>query len=222
MASTQDTISVHHAPAPTDLRVRRLLLAAAAVAIVSSACDRRREPAPRGTVPAVTWRALEPSSLPADQQARITLATDARNDMFGRLMSALGQAMATEGTAGAIDVCRERAPQIAQEVGAAHGVRIGRTSERLRNPDNRAPAWAQAFLSERPEAPVYALADDGTLGAVLPIRIMTLCLACHGAPASIAPAVRDALAMHYPDDAATGYAEGDLRGWFWVEVPAGG
>lgn len=191
-------------------------------AILAAGCGESADPTSGSASAAVSWRALEPSSLPADQQARITLATDARNDMFGRLMSALGQAMATEGTAGAIDVCRQRAPQIAQEVGAAHGVRIGRTSERLRNPDNRAPAWAQAFLSERPEAPVYALADDGTLGAVLPIRIMTLCLACHGAPASIAPAVRDALAMHYPDDAATGYAEGDLRGWFWVEVPAGG
>jgi len=31
--------------------------------------------------------------------------------------------------------------------------------------------------------------------------------------------VREQLSTHYPDDAATGYQAGDLRGWFWVEVP---
>ena len=43
------------------------------------------------------------------------------------------------------------------------------------------------------------------------------CLACHGA--QVAPAVRTAIAAHYPDDAATGFAVGDLRGGLWVEVP---
>jgi hypothetical protein len=31
--------------------------------------------------------------------------------------------------------------------------------------------------------------------------------------------VRQALLQRYPEDRAIGYAEGDLRGWFWVEVP---
>ena len=33
--------------------------------------------------------------------------------------------------------------------------------------------------------------------------------------------VREALATHYPADQATGFQTGDLRGWFWVTVPAG-
>ncbi|MEM1451902.1 MAG: hypothetical protein AAF726_11860 [Planctomycetota bacterium] len=32
--------------------------------------------------------------------------------------------------------------------------------------------------------------------------------------------VGKALARAYPDDLATGYTEGDVRGWFWVEVPS--
>ncbi|MDT4883752.1 hypothetical protein FQZ97_1198250 [compost metagenome] len=44
------------------------------------------------------------------------------------------------------------------------------------------------------------------------------CLACHGT--QMAPQVRAAIAAHYPDDAATGFAVGDLRGGLWVEVPA--
>ena len=31
----------------------------------------------------------------------------------------------------------------------------------------------------------------------------------------------DALAALYPDDEATGFAEGDLRGWFWTVTEAG-
>jgi len=27
------------------------------------------------------------------------------------------------------------------------------------------------------------------------------------------------LAAKYPMDQATGFKEGDLRGWFWIEVP---
>jgi len=46
------------------------------------------------------------------------------------------------------------------------------------------------------------------------------CVVCHGDPAQIPDAVLAALAARYPDDRATGFAEGDLRGWFWVEVPA--
>ena len=29
-----------------------------------------------------------------------------------------------------------------------------------------------------------------------------------------------AIAEQYPDDRAVGYGEGQLRGWFWVDVPA--
>ena len=34
--------------------------------------------------------------------------------------------------------------------------------------------------------------------------------------------VKEALAASYPADRATGFREGDLRGWFWIEVPAAG
>jgi hypothetical protein len=33
------------------------------------------------------------------------------------------------------------------------------------------------------------------------------------------PSVLQALAERYPADRAVGYAEGDLRGFFWAEVP---
>ena len=43
------------------------------------------------------------------------------------------------------------------------------------------------------------------------------CLACHGQ--DVAAPVREAILARYPDDRATGFAVGDLRGALWVEVP---
>ena len=44
---------------------------------------------------------------------------------------------------------------------------------------------------------------------------------CHGPREEISEEVIAKLDEYYPEDAATGFAEGDLRGWIWVEAPAG-
>ena len=44
---------------------------------------------------------------------------------------------------------------------------------------------------------------------------LPLCLTCHGA--ALSPDVEAALAESYPEDHATGYSAGDLRGAFVVE-----
>ena len=106
------------------------------------------------------------------------------------------------------------------QVGRSEGLRVGRTSDRLRNPANTGPEWAQPLLATRPAEATFALGPKGELGAILPIRLQASCLACHGESAKLAPGVVDALRKAYPKDQATGYHEGDLRGWFWVEVPA--
>ena len=51
-----------------------------------------------------------------------------------------------------------------------------------------------------------------------PIITAPMCLACHGSELSVE--VKDALAAQYPADQASGYAAGDLRGIFWVTLPA--
>ena len=54
-----------------------------------------------------------------------------------------------------------------------------------------------------------------------PLTIQPVCLACHGDPATMNPLVLDALETAYPDDHATGYEVGDLRGLVRVTVSAG-
>ncbi len=189
---------------------------------------RRERAAKQGT--SDTWSA-SPGALSDSQEAQRIRAEAARDEMFSRLLTALVEAMeqpAMEqpdadgqpaGPAAAIGVCKVEAPKIAKAVSKEQGVMIGRTSDRLRNPGNVAPSWAKSVLAERPEQEQVLVHPDGSLGVVLPIRIAPTCLACHGPSDSIEPAVREALAAMYPQDQATGYAAGDLRGWFWVEVP---
>ena len=136
------------------------------------------------------------------------------------LKAALVEGMQS-GPANAIDVCRLEAPALAAEH-SKDAVKIGRSSHRLRNPANSGPAWVREAVASYLEDPANRAPRTVSLGPeregyVEPILTQPLCLACHGG--SLDPAVSDALAAHYPDDRATGFEAGDLRGVFWVEYP---
>jgi hypothetical protein len=108
---------------------------------------------------------------------------------------------------------------IAEHAADEHGLAIGRTSHRLRNPANTAPEWADALIEQRVAESAYLAGPAGELGVMLPIRVAQPCLACHGAREDLDGEVAAALAESYPADEAVGFTEGDLRGWFWIEVP---
>lgn len=138
------------------------------------------------------------------------------------LMAALAAGMAGGGPAAAIDACRIEAPAIAERR-SRDGVRMGRSSHRLRNPANAGPRWVTAIIDDylsHPEllGPRVVELDDGRAGYVEPIRLQAMCLVCHGE--TIEPGLAQTFEERYPDDRATGFAVGDLRGVFWVELPA--
>jgi hypothetical protein len=74
------------------------------------------------------------------------------------------------------------------------------------------------LVAEKAGAPTY-LTSENRLAALLPIPTGAMCLNCHGTKDGIPADVVSALEEKYPGDQATGFEEGDLRGWFWVEVP---
>ncbi len=143
----------------------------------------------------------------------------ARDALFASLSGRLTEVMGNQGPAAAISVCSREAALIARKISADHGLRIGRTAIRLRNPQNAPPEWVRPLLETAPTEAQFVSVADNTLGALLPIRLQQKCLACHGPTDSLRDDVREQLSAFYPDDAATGYAEGDVRGWFWVESP---
>jgi len=127
-----------------------------------------------------------------------------------------------DGPAEAIDVCRLQAPRISQDL-AVNGIQIGRTSHRLRNPDNAPRDWVRPLLADyaqgngEPQAQVTLLPGD-RIGYVEPITVMAPCLLCHGSEIPSKAAQR--ITELYPEDEATGFAADDFRGLFWVEFPA--
>ena len=80
------------------------------------------------------------------------------------------------------------------------------------------PDWVvpviDAYLEGQMQ-PVTVELDDGRHGYVEPIMMQPLCLTCHGQ--ELQPDVAAKLAQLYPEDQATGFADGDFRGVFWVE-----
>lgn len=142
-----------------------------------------------------------------------------------RLMSA----MVADGPVAAIGVCRHEAPEVAARLSAETGTKVARTALRVRNPDNAPDAgeWAvlktferdlKAGVKSSPEH--FEVAADGSARYLKAILTQPACLSCHGAV--LAPEVKAAIARHYPNDQATGFAVGDLRGAFVIEWPASG
>jgi hypothetical protein len=135
-----------------------------------------------------------------------------------KLMGALKQSL-EEGPVAAIDVCQFVAPEIAQETGSL-GVRVGRTSHKLRNERNAPSEWIQPLLdgylrTPGKMEPKIVQFEDGGVGYVEPIYVKRICLPCHGS--ALSPSVASRIAEHYPRDEAQGFEEGDFRGLFWVE-----
>jgi hypothetical protein len=177
---------------------------------------------------AASARTPEPADL-AEAAAR---ADRLQSGLLSRLQSAI----AAGGPAAAIDVCRSEAPAIAARL-STDGWNVRRVGTRVRNPATGRPDdWERAGLAQFGQrlaagaAPqslsVAALFDAPGGGAQLrwmrPIVTGPLCLTCHG-PAGSQPAeLRAALRRAYPQDEATGYAAGDLRGAFSVtrDLPA--
>lgn len=142
------------------------------------------------------------------------------------LQQALTRAM-VHGAPTAVTACATEAPAIAAGL-AQHGVVVGRATRRPRNPANLAAGWqadalvqfeADAAAGRRLETQRFLRPLPGDrLGYAEPLVIQPLCLACHGV--DVAPEVAAALAERYPDDRATGYQLGELRGVIWAELPA--
>jgi hypothetical protein len=126
----------------------------------------------------------------------------------------------------AIAACNVEAPALAAGL-SRDGITVGRATRKPRNPANRARQWTDEALTRFEKlvadgrdltgASYARRLPGGHTAYAEPLVIQELCLACHGS--ALAPEVSAALAEKYPQDVATGYEVGDLRGLVWVELP---
>lgn len=182
-----------------------------------------------GSAPEVSTP-LTPTPVVSPDDAALAKADAAATALGERLQARMAEATANGGPAAAVEVCAGEAQALTASIGAEHGVRVGRTSVRLRNPADAAPDWVAPWLAENSDKRAgdvfgFARVDEvgGTRKArvLKPISVHGRCLTCHGPKERVAPEVVAVLAAKYPDDQAFGYGEGDVRGALWAEVDVG-
>ena len=151
-------------------------------------------------------------------------AEQAMNELQQALLAKLKTTMESGGPAAAVEVCRTEARTIAAAVAKREGIDLGRTSHRVRNPANAPRPWARAIVEGgagvKAAAERIRVVDLGErVGVLRPIGTVEMCMRCHGPADVVRRSLGDALAKVYPQDRATGFSPGDLRGWMWAEVP---
>ncbi|MET0026808.1 MAG: DUF3365 domain-containing protein [Candidatus Thiodiazotropha sp.] len=146
------------------------------------------------------------------------------------LKGELQKSMKKDGPVGAISTCNTVAPHLAEAHSQMSRWDVGRTSLKIRNPDNVPDAWETAVLEEF-EARKQAGEDPMKLVKAEVVeeqgrkvfRMMKaiptgeVCTKCHGA--ELAEPVAAKLDELYPQDKARGYQKGDLRGAFTLKKP---
>jgi hypothetical protein len=164
------------------------------------------------------------SQAPAGLRPTIERADVVIAAQHSALLRQLTRVMSEGGAALAIQSCHLDATSNAMWVERRQGYAIGRTSDRLRSPTNAPKAWAlpivrarAGHLVEPDEGYVVDLGDR--LGILRPIAMRPVCESCHGEPKKIPAAVLAVLRDRYPKDQAVGFKPGEIRGWYWAELP---
>ena len=151
------------------------------------------------------------------------------NAMVGQmtrsLQKELKRAIKEGGFVKAIDVCKTVAPSIAATLSEESGWGLRRTALKVRNPGNAADDYERdvlekfvADLAAGAEAKKLQHAEIVEEDGAKVFRFMRaiptgkVCLSCHGE--NIKDDVKAQLEKLYPEDQATGFKEGELRGAF--------
>lgn len=167
----------------------------------------------------------EAGSAPSNQELVEIRQTGAK--VTDALMKSLGgqlkAALQSGGPVSAIHLCQHAAHPLTEASAADfEGVTVRRATLKPRNPKN-APDESDRnvleSLESSEERDILIEWTAETARFYQPLMIQEVCLACHGDPASFSPELTSTLAELYPEDQATGYALGDLRGVIRVDIP---
>ncbi len=140
----------------------------------------------------------------------------------GTLKPQLKAALESGGPVNAIEICSTQAPDIARKLSIESGWDIKRVSLKPRNSHSAKPdIWETSVLQRFNDRQVMGESANKMMHSEIiggEFRFMkaqgveAICLNCHGE--KLSPSVSEALQKHYPDDMATGYSLGQIRGAF--------
>jgi len=159
----------------------------------------------------------------ADAAGQTALEQEARQlaqRFIGELKPQLKLAMQQGGPTHAIEVCASEAPKIAESLSVQSGWQVKRVSLKSRNASRAQPdQWEREVLQQFDErqqageaAPDinYSASSGGQYRYMQAQGVEPLCLICHGK--GLSEPVRLTVEKYYPDDWATGYSLGQVRG----------
>jgi cytochrome c551/c552 len=183
----------------------------------------------------VTGIAGAQSAPPSTIDASLVQSTRGiAGELLGQLGQKLKAAMSTDGPVAAVGVCKESAPAIARQLSIANDAKVTRVGTRVRNQNMGVPnAWQKEALTQfearlsqgekAADVEYWQVADNGhgksELRYAKAIAIQPQCLSCHGSAQDIAAPLTEKLRIEYPNDQATGYSVGQLRGAVVVTRP---
>jgi len=150
-----------------------------------------------------------------------------------KVVAAMQDAIASKGVAGAIPVCKEQAPALIKEVRDSTGWSIRRVSLKTRNAERGTPdLWEvrqladfniRAANGEKPEtiekSEIISVDGKPVFRYMKALPVGDACLKCHGPVETLDAGLKAKLAETYPQDRATGYSKGEIRGALTVKRP---
>jgi len=162
---------------------------------------------------------------PPDASRQASLQKEAASivrEFSGILKPQLKKALHDGGPAHAIEVCSKIAPALAKSLAKETGWSIKRVSLKARNHHTaRTDAWERSILKQfdrnqragkSPISMIASRVEHGRYRFMKAQAVAPVCLLCHGK--HISPDVARALRQYYPQDRATGYKPGQVRGAF--------
>lgn len=153
--------------------------------------------------------------------------------LIPQVLNTMQVVVAQTGTAGAIPVCKDQAPQLIKEKRQETGWDIRRVSLKARNAERATPdLWEvrqladfniRAANGEKPEtlekSEIVTVDGKSVLRYMKALPVADVCLKCHGPKEGMEAGLAAKLAESYPHDQATGYAKGEIRGALSVKRP---
>ena len=151
------------------------------------------------------------------------------SEAFSLLSSNLQTAIQQGGVSNALPFCSLAASPLTASMASKHGVALRRVTQKARNPVDKANPDELAILKQSETAipastnppPIVTNFVAGTATFFAPIILSKeLCLQCHGVSGKdIASENLAVIQRLYPQDEATGFKLGDLRGAWRVDFP---
>ncbi|WP_229744722.1 Tll0287-like domain-containing protein [Neiella marina] len=170
------------------------------------------------------------STANAEPAKQNTLRAEAQQlvQQFGqRLKPQLIKSMQQGGPVEAIAVCATKAPEIASQLSESSGWQMKRVSLKARNQTSALPdAWEAKVLTAfdqqaaegKINGPLFTDSlEQGSYRFMQAQPVEPLCLHCHGK--NLTPDIKASLKQNYPQDMATGYQLGQIRGAFSLTKP---